>query len=51
MRNRSTTDRFGQDRNDPWLAEAVLEFATIAGLFAMLFGVFFLLRALEELPV
>lgn len=36
--------------HDPWFSQAVLEFATIAGLFAMLFGLFFLLKALEDLP-
>jgi len=39
------------DDPDQWLSEAVLEFATIAGLFAALFSLFFLLRALEDLPV
>jgi len=39
------------DESDAWLTEAVLEFATIAGLFAIFFGLFFLLHALEELPV
>ena len=34
-----------------WLTEAVLEFATIAGLFAIFFGLFFLLHALEDLPM
>ncbi len=34
-----------------WLAEAVLEFATITGLFAIFFGLFFLLGALEDLPL
>ena len=42
------TDR---DESGLWLTEAVLEFATIAGLFAVFFGLFFLLHALEELPV
>ncbi|HEY0835762.1 MAG TPA: hypothetical protein VGE72_17800 [Azospirillum sp.] len=35
---------------DPWFSRAVLEFVTIAGLFAMLFGLFFLLKAMEDLP-
>ena len=39
-----------EKEHDPWFSRAVLEFATIAGLFAMLFGLFFLLKALEELP-
>ena len=39
------------DDSGLWLTEAVLEFATIAGLFAIFFGLFFLLHALEELPV
>ncbi|HYG91739.1 MAG TPA: hypothetical protein VD978_36440 [Azospirillum sp.] len=34
-----------------WLFEAVLAFVTIAGLFATLFGLFFLVYALEALPV
>ena len=39
-----------EKERDPWFSRVVLEFATIAGLFAMLFGLFFLLKALEELP-
>lgn len=39
------------DESDAWLTEAVLEFATIAGLFAIFFGLFFLLHALRDLPV
>ena len=38
------------DDSGAWLAEAVLEFATIAGLFAILFGLAFLAHALEALP-
>lgn len=37
--------------SDAWLTEAVLEFATIAGLFAIFFGLFFLLHAVEDLPL
>lgn len=38
------------DDSDAWLTEAVLEFATIAGLFAIFFGLFFLFDALRDLP-
>ena len=34
-----------------WLTEAVLEFATIAGLFAIFFGLFVLLDAVKGAPV
>lgn len=34
-----------------WLAQAVLEFATIAGFFATLFGLHFLSYALNSLPM
>jgi hypothetical protein len=37
--------------SEAWLTEAVLEFATIAGLFAIFFGLFFLMHAMEDLPV
>lgn len=39
-----------EEGSDPWLTEVVLEFATIAGLFALLFGLFFLVQALQDLP-
>ncbi|MGQ9371994.1 hypothetical protein [Azospirillum sp. ST 5-10] len=39
-----------EERSDPWLSEVVLEFATLAGVFALLFGLFFLVQALKDLP-
>jgi hypothetical protein len=49
--DRMTTLHTDHDDSDPWLTEAVLEFATIAGLFAVFFGLFFLLHALEGLSL
>lgn len=46
-----TTLHTDHDDTDAWLTEAVLEFATIAGLFAIFFGLFFLLHALEGLSL
>lgn len=46
-----TTLHSDHDDTGAWLTEAVLEFATIAGLFALFFGLFFLLHALEDLPL
>lgn len=39
------------DDRTPWITEAVLEFTTIAGLFAMLFALFFVYGAIQNLPV
>lgn len=36
---------------DLWLAEALLEFTTIAGLFALLFALFILIGAVQETPM
>lgn len=33
-----------------WLTEALLEFTTIAGLFALLFALFVLCGAVQEMP-
>ena len=40
----------GEAAADAWLSGVVLEFATIAGLFSLLFGLFFLLQALRDMP-
>jgi hypothetical protein len=34
-----------------WLTEALLEFITIAGLFALLFALFVLCGAVQEMPL
>ncbi len=45
-----------ENNDDPqeralWLAEALLEFTTIAGLFALLFALFFLCGAVQDLSL